>query len=132
MALQSTAGAVQGVGEILGMTAQHKRTVQDWTLQRDLAVVDMAQIDAQIAGAQYQIQSAQQQIAISAKQVEQNKAIADFYHSKFTNQELLRMTMASRLSDLHYQTYQLTRACDMARAAERAFQFERADKARPI
>jgi hypothetical protein len=122
MALQSTAGAVQGVGEILGMTAQHKRTVQDWQLQHDLAVIDMAQIDAQIAGAQYQIQSAQQQIAITAKQVEQNKAIADFYHSKFTNQELYEW-MASRLSDLHYQTYQLT--LDMARAAERAFQFER-------
>ena len=122
MSLQSGASTVSGIADILGITAQHKRSVQDWQLQHDLAVYDMAQIDAQIAGAQYQIQSAQQQIAITAKQVEQNKAIADFYHSKFTNQELYEW-MASRLSDLHYQTYQLT--LDMARAAERAFQFER-------
>lgn len=122
MALQSAAGAASGIADILGITAQHHRSVQDWTLQQQLAAIDMAQIDAQIAGAQYQIQAAQQQIAITQKQVEQNKAISDFYRSKFTNQELYEW-MASRLSDLHYQTYQLT--LDMARAAERAFQFER-------
>ena len=62
MALQSAAGAVQGIAEILGMSAQHERTVQDWTLQRDLATIDMAQIDAQIQGANCQIAAAQQQI----------------------------------------------------------------------
>ena len=122
MALQSAAGAASGIADILGITAQHHRSVQDWTLQQQLAAIDMAQIDAQIAGAQYQIQAAQQQIAMTQKQVEQNKAISDFYRSKFTNQELYEW-MAGRLSDLHYQTYQLT--LDMARAAERAFQFER-------
>jgi len=122
MAFQTMAGAVSGLGEILGITAQHQRSMADWTLQRDLAAIDMDQIDAQIAGANWQIQSAQQQIAMTEKQIEQNKAVSDFYRSKFTNQELYTW-MICRLSDLHYQTYQLT--LDMARAAERSFQFER-------
>ena len=122
MALQSAAGAVQGLGEILGITAQHERSKQDWTLQRDLATIDMAQIDAQIQGAQYQIDSARQQLAIAQRQIEQNKAVSDFYRRKFSNAELYEW-MISRLSDLHYQTYQL--ALDMSRAAERSFQFER-------
>ena len=53
--------------------------------------------------------------------------MSDFYHRKFTNQELYEW-MISRLSDLHYQTYQL--ALDMARAAERSFQFERGNPVR--
>jgi hypothetical protein len=121
-ALQSTAGAVQGIAEILGITAQHERSVADWTLQRDLAAIDMAQIDAQIAGANWQIEAARQQILITERQIEHNKAVSDFYRHKFTNQELYEW-MAGRLSDLHYQTYQL--ALGMARAAERSFQFER-------
>ena len=122
MALQSSAGAVQGVAEILGLTAQHERTVNDWSLQRDLAVIDMAQIDAQIQGAQYQIESARQQMAMTERQIQHNKAVSDFFRTKFTNQELYEW-MAGRLSGLHYQTYQL--ALDTARAAERSFQFER-------
>src|SRR5215469_1300123 len=91
-------------------------------LQCDLAAIDMAQIDAQIQGANCQIAAAQQQITITERQVEQNKAVSDFYRSKFTNQELYEW-MIARLSDLHYQTYRL--ALDTARAAERSFQFER-------
>ena len=122
MALQSAAGAVQGVAEILGITGQHERSVQDWTLQRDLATLDIAQIDAQIQGANWQIAAARQQIQITERQIDQNKAVSDFYRRKFTNHELYEW-MISRLSDLHYQTYQL--ALDTARAAERSFQFER-------
>ena len=123
--LQTAAGAIQGIGEILGITAQHERSMQDWSLQRDLATIDMAQIDAQIEGAKWQIEAARQQIAITERQIQHNKAVSDFYHSKFTNQELYEW-MAGRLSEIHYQTYQL--ALDMARAAERSFQFERGRK----
>ncbi len=120
--LQSTASVVQGIAEILGISAQHMRAVQDWTLQRDLAAIDLDQINAQIQGANWQIQSAQLQLQIAQKQIEQNKAVSDFYRSKFTNQELYEW-MIARLSALHYGTYQL--ALDKARAAERSFQFER-------
>ena len=120
--LQTAAGAIQGVAEILGITAQHERTVQDWTLQRDLATIDVAQIDAQVEGARWQVEAARQQIVLADRQIEHNKAVADFYRRKFTNQELYEW-MIGRLSDIHYQTFQL--ALDMARAAERSFQFER-------
>jgi hypothetical protein len=122
MGLQTSAQVVQGIAEILGITAQHERSVQDWTLQCELAKIDMAQIDAQIQGANWQIESARQQIAMTERQIKQNQDVSNFYRSKFTNQELYEW-MISRLSDLHYQTYQL--ALDLARAAERSFQFER-------
>jgi hypothetical protein len=113
---------LQGIGEILGITAQHERAKADWGLQRDLAQKDMAQIDAQIDGAKCQIAAAQKQIDITEQQIAQNEAVSNYYRSKFTNQELYDW-MAGRLSDLYYQTYQL--ALGMARAAERSFQFER-------
>jgi hypothetical protein len=120
--LQTTAGAIQGFGEILGITAQHERSMADWRLQRDLATIDAAQLDAQIEGANWQIEGARQQIAITERQIAQNDAVARYFRSKFSNQELYEW-MASQLSGLHYQTYQL--ALSTARAAERAFQFER-------
>jgi hypothetical protein len=121
-ALQSAAGGLQGLGEILGITAQHERSMGDWRLQRDLGQIDMAQLDAQITGAKLQIDAAAQQVAITRKQIDHNKAVGDFYRGKFTTKELYDW-MAGRLSEIHYQTYQL--ALGMARAAERAFQFER-------
>src|SRR5439155_15416059 len=54
--LQTGAGVMQGLGEILGITAQHERLVNDWQLQRDLATIDAQQIEAQIKGAEWQIQ----------------------------------------------------------------------------
>src|SRR5205085_1464433 len=106
MTLQTLAGAVQGAGEIIGITAQHERTVQDWMLQRDLAATDLLQLEAQIRGAGQQVESARQQLAITEQQIKQNRAVSAFYRSKFSNQELYEW-MAARLSALHYQTYQL-------------------------
>jgi hypothetical protein len=61
-------------------------------------------------------------MVLAERQMEHNEAIARFYRSKFSNQELYEW-MAGRLSEMHYQTYQL--ALGLARAAERSFQFER-------
>ena len=95
MALQSAAGAVQGVADILGITAQHERSVQDWTLQRDLAGYDMAQIDAQIQGANCQIRRRNSKSRSRNARSSQNKAVSDFYRSKFTNQELYEWMIAA-------------------------------------
>jgi hypothetical protein len=121
-ALQSLGEALQVGGEVVGILAQHERTTQDWTLQRDLAKIDVVQIAAQITGAEWQVQSAQREVGIAARQLEHQQTLARFYRDKFTNQELYEW-MVARLSELHYQSYQL--AITMARAAERAFQFER-------
>jgi hypothetical protein len=121
-AIQMVAEGVQVSGEILGITAQHERSVQEWQLQRDLATIDLQQIEAQIEGARWQVEAARQQMVLTERHIAHNEAVSRFYRSKFTNQELYEW-MIGRLSDIHYQTYQL--ALGMARAAERGFQFER-------
>ncbi len=109
-------------GELLGVVGQHQRLEAEWKLQRDLASVDIAQIDQQIAGANAQISALEHEVAIAKQEIEHNRAIATFYTSKFTNEQLYQW-MAGRLSTVHYQTYRL--ALDMARSAERAYQYER-------
>ncbi len=117
-------GVAEGLsisGEILGIVGQHERMKQEWELQRDLATYDIGQLEQQIIGAQAQIAGARQELAIVERQISHSEAVADFYRSKFSNQELYQW-MADRLSTLYFQTYQL--ALDYARAAEKAFQFE--------
>jgi hypothetical protein len=120
--VQSLGEGLQVGGEIAGILAQHHRSVQEWRLQRDLATIDVEQISVQVKGAEWQIRAAEREMALAERQIEHNEAISRFYRSKFTNQELYEW-MAGRLAGIHYQTYQL--ALGMARAAERAFQFER-------
>lgn len=116
------ASGLQTTAEIIGITAQHQRSRNDWQLQKDLADIDVLQIQAQIAGANKQIEAAKKQIAITLKQIGQNQAVSDFYLGKFTSKELYEW-MAARMSGIYYQSYQL--ALSLARDAERAFQFER-------
>ena len=118
----STATGLQTVGEIMGLTAQHERSMHEWKLQKAMAEHDVAQIELQCKAADHRIEVVQRQMNNVVKQVEHNKSVTQFYRSKFTNQELYEW-MAGQLSSIHYQTYQL--ALSMARAAERAFQFER-------
>lgn len=118
----SVAAGLQSIAEILGVTAQHERMKHDWKLQRDLAAIDVQQFDAQLRGADHQIAAARQQIAITERQIAHNDAVATFYRSKFTSRELYQW-MLGRLTAIHHQTYQL--ALNLARAAERAYQFER-------
>jgi hypothetical protein len=120
--VQSLGEGLQVGGEIAGILAQQERSANDWGLQRDLAKIDLKQIEAQINGAEWQIKGAEQEIALAERQIEHNESVARFYRAKFTNQELYEW-MAGQLSAMHYQSYQL--ALGMARAAERAFQFER-------
>jgi hypothetical protein len=120
--VQSLGEALQVSGEIAGILAQNERSTQDWRMQRELATLDLKQLDAQLKGADWQIAAAEQEQAIADRQVRHNEEIAGFYRRKFTSRELYDW-MVGRLSEMHYQTYAL--ALDLARAAERAFQFER-------
>ncbi len=112
-------------GEVLGIQAQHDRMVEDWELQLSMAESEEKQITAQLAGARLQAQIAQQEIEILEQEIEHNESIETFMTGKFTNAQLYQW-MASKLSGIYYQTYQM--AFDMAKAAEKAFQFERGRK----
>ena len=101
--------------------SQYERRELDWTLQQRLAERDAEQIQAQIAANQTQATIAERDLAIHLTAMAQNEAVSRFLTTKFTSAELYQW-MSTRLSALHFQTYTL--ALDLARAAQRAFQYE--------
>lgn len=112
------------MGEIFGVRAGQERTKEDWKNQQVLAECDVEQIGYQLAGAEQQVAIAQRDREILDKQIANSESIATFMTSKFSNAELYQW-MSERLSALYYQAY--TMAYDMAKAAERAYQFERGE-----
>jgi hypothetical protein len=123
--LDGSAQALSFVGEVIGIYAQHERSVEDWKLQKAMADSEVKQLTAQIEGAKLQEVMAQREIEILEKQIDQNAAITTYMKEKFSNAQLYQW-MSSQLSGLYFQTYQM--AFDMAKAAEKAFQFERGMK----
>lgn len=123
--LETSGDAISMAGEALGIKAQHARSVDDWTLQKAMADSQIKQINLQLKGADLQIQMAQREMTILEQQIAQNESISIFMRDKFSNAQLYQW-MANKLSGLYYQTYQM--AFDMAKAAEKAFQFERGMK----
>ena len=113
-------------GEIAGMIAAHERLKQDWDLQIMTNQSDIIQIEAQIEGAKLQETIAKREIQILAKEIEHNRSVQTFLKDKFTNEQLYQW-LAGKLSGLYYQTYQM--AFDMAKSAEKSYQFERGVKA---
>lgn len=120
--LQSIAEGLSMIGEVIGIGAQHQRMQEEWDLQKKLADSDVKQIEHQIKGAEWQIKIAEQEIRILEKEIEQNTSMKTFMKDKFTNEQLYQW-MAGKLSGLFFQTYKL--AHDMAKYAEKAFQFEK-------
>ncbi|MEL6165877.1 MAG: hypothetical protein AAFR37_19705, partial [Cyanobacteria bacterium J06628_3] len=121
-AIEASGMAISSTAEVLGIYAQHKRSKQDWKLQKIIAQNDVLQIEAQIEGAKLGEKIAQRDLEIHLKQIEQGETITTFMKNKFTNKQLYQW-MVSKLSSIYFQTYQM--AYDISKAAEKAFQFER-------
>ncbi|MEM8809807.1 MAG: neuraminidase-like domain-containing protein, partial [Cyanobacteria bacterium P01_G01_bin.38] len=109
-------------GEIAGIVGQYQRMMDDVKHQVDTAIHDKTQIKAQIEGAELQLKIAEYELAIHEKEIAHHQSISTFMTRKFSNQQLYQW-MSGQLSELYYQTYKI--AYDMAKAAEKAFQFER-------
>ena len=114
--------SVSMAGEALGVFAQHERMEQEWEIQLKIAESDEREIDAQIASAEWRRRAAQREINIHEKQIEHHVVSSRFLREKFTNVQLYQW-LISKLSGVYYQLYKLT--FDMARQAEKSFQFER-------
>jgi len=108
-------------GQLIGMLANFERRAEDWELQKKIAEREIAQIEYQIASTAARINIATREIQIHEQTIIQHKEVGDFYRRKFSSQELYHW-MANRLSGLYFQSYKL--AFDLAKQAERAFQFE--------
>lgn len=121
-ALETGGESLSMIGEAFGVRAQHERMEQDWEIQQKMAESDEAEIEAQIASAQWRKKAAQRELIIYEKEVEHHATISKFMKNKFTNEQLYQWHIG-KLSGFYHQTYKLT--YDIAKQAEKAFQFER-------
>jgi hypothetical protein len=102
--------------------AGYNRRMEDWLFQFRLADAELAQIDKQIVAAEIRADISKSELASHERQIDQSKEVRAFLEDKYTNQELYTW-MRGELQGTYYQAYKL--AFDMARRAERAWQFER-------
>jgi hypothetical protein len=98
-----------------------QRRSDDWTLQKNLATKELAQIDKQITAANIRVAIAQQELDNTTRQIEQSQEIQEFLRNKFTGEELYNW-MVGDISTVFFQCYQMT--YDLAKKAERCYRFE--------
>jgi hypothetical protein len=110
------------LGEILGLVTEQERSEQDWGLQLATSRSDVTQLGHQIAGAELEVTIAQRELDIADREAAHVDAVTTFLTGKFAGAELYNW-MAGQLSGMYFQAYHL--AYETARAAERAYQFER-------
>ena len=108
-----------------GIEAGYQRREAEWNLQKTLAERELAQIDKQLVAAQIRVALAEKDIDVHEQSVEQMREVRDFFRDKFTNEELYDWLVAQSF-EVYSQAYQL--AYQMAKRAERAYQYERGDK----
>ncbi|MFG6196968.1 hemopexin repeat-containing protein [Nonomuraea sp. JJY05] len=128
-ALDSVAGVAESLGEglsvlgeLLGVRAEQERSMQDNQLQLAIATNEAAQIEHQVASAEARLAGARRELDILRRQIANQEAVTAFLREKFTGADLYQW-MSGRLAGLYFQTYGM--AADLARAAERAYQYER-------
>ncbi|MFM2586642.1 Tc toxin subunit A-related protein [Vibrio campbellii] len=110
--------------EAHSLTEQYRRRQQEWSIQRDSAAHECAQLEAQQHSLAVQLEAAQLQKDYVAIQQAQTQAQLDFLKTKFSNVELYSW-MQGRLSAVFYQFYDLTVARCMK--AELGYQWETKD-----
>ena len=122
--LRSIAGHLSTKASLSATMGGYYRRKDDWDLQKDLAAKELEQVSKQIDAATIRADIAQKDLDNQDLQIENTKKVDYFMHEKFTNAELCDW-MVQQLSSIYFQSYQL--AYDLAKAAERAFRFERGD-----
>ncbi|GAA0994539.1 hypothetical protein GCM10009555_087220 [Acrocarpospora macrocephala] len=119
---ESLGEALSVLGELYGVRVEQERQEGDWKYQLMMAESDIVQLGHQVAGAGHQVAIAQRELEIINQEIAHNKAVASFLTDKFTNAQLYQW-MSGRLSGLFFQSYNM--AHEMAKSAERAYQYER-------
>jgi hypothetical protein len=99
-----------------------QRQIQDRIQQANVAGHEIKNVDKQVVTQQIRIQMAEQEIKNQQKQIDNAAEVEEFLRSKYSNDELYAY-MEGEVRKLHYTAY--TMAYEMARKAEKVFQFER-------
>lgn len=115
----SMLGTASGMAGTFG---SFERRWEEWKHQENLANKELDQIATQIDAATIRRDIAKRELENHELQIENAKAVDEYMRSKFTNRELYDW-MSSQISALYFQSYQM--AYDIAKRAERAYQFER-------
>ncbi|MDC0749965.1 Tc toxin subunit A-related protein [Polyangium mundeleinium] len=129
------AGVAEAIGQNYAMTASERSTDaslaaigagqerrwEDWKLQERLAERELEQIDRQILAAEVRLDIAKKEFANHELSVKNAKEVEDYLKTKYTNKELYNW-MALQVEGVYFQAYKL--AYELAKRAERAFQFE--------
>ena len=124
MAAQVISSITRALDKAAGMAStqgSYQRRQDEWDFQVRLADKELAQIDQQIATANFHITMLNADLAAHDQQIANNKQTDAFLHSKYTNQELYDW-MVGQVSAVYFQAYKL--ALEVAKKAERCFQHE--------
>ncbi|MHC8322397.1 Tc toxin subunit A-related protein [Pseudomonas sp. GB2N2] len=108
----------------LDRTAQFSRRREEWTLTRDQAQLELAQIEAQLAHFTEQETATRLQLRQAETTLSQTRASYDFLSKRFTQSQLYQW-LNSQFAALYYQAYDVVLALSLA--AEACWQYERAD-----
>lgn len=117
-AISKALDKASALSNTLGSYYQRK---DEWELQERLASIESSQIHFQIKAAQIRQAIAEKELENHELQIEHNMATDEFMRNKYTNRQLYNW-MITQVSSVYFQAYQL--AFDMARKAEKCFQFE--------
>ncbi|MFI7454376.1 hemopexin repeat-containing protein [Nonomuraea sp. NPDC049714] len=119
---QTLGEAFSVLGELYGVRVEQERQEGDWHFQAMLARADQRELGHQITAAKAGLAAAQRELEITDQEIADLEAVATFLTGKFTNAELYRWK-AGRLATMYFASYGL--AHEIAKAAERAYQYER-------
>ncbi len=124
--LQAGAAASHGAGEAIGLYEQYRRRAQEWTLARDQAKLEAAQVDAQLAVYEEQHKATQLQLRQAQTALSQAKTTHDFLLSsnRFSKSQTYNW-LNSKFSSFYYTAY--TTALSMCQMAEACWQYEMGD-----
>jgi hypothetical protein len=119
--LRAIATSLDKYAGLANTMGSYIRRQDDWDHQSELAEIDSAQIEHQIAAAQLRQAIAERELENLELQIEQAKTTEEYYKSKYTNQQLYEW-MLQQITTVYFQAYKL--AFDMALRAEKCLQFE--------
>lgn len=123
--MNTLASIALDVAASAGLEAGFQRREQEWKQQLKLASQEKKQVDQQLLASEIAQSIAGRELEIHERSVEQTKELYSFYKDKFTALGLYNF-LSSNLNRIYREAYNI--ALNMARAAERAYQFELNDR----
>jgi hypothetical protein len=124
--LSSLASISHSIATSAAIEATFQRREQDWKYQLSHAMQESKTVEQQRLAAEIRCAIAENDLAVHESNMRQSDELDEFYRSKFTKLGLYDY-LATTLNRLYRQAYKT--AEEMAKAAQKAYQFERDDKA---